>query len=332
MISLEQAGFLADQRLESHGFAIKDLSSQLEMVELNYVECQAGNIPYAVVGSPGAQNMLIEDTPYFTDLNKDHFLLRLATKQQALGPDWAVTGLQTYSPYSNRLSHAERKQTAKGEFSPHAGRFLRVAEKVIGLDQEAFINGYSKGADVAIQTVHDSLLSPNRGTVEFRALAAYEPARFALRGLKVVKDMGDSGKDFHKNVKASGSAALCEAFGIDAASEPEKTKKTFDIRTNAGIIKYVMRDVLGNLAHAQGFGTDSSLRQLTAILGQSSLPVLLGVQMNSTVTNFNETEALKLKFLNRQRFDLLIENGDHSADDNLRKSAARAIYFASFAA
>ncbi|MDB5166243.1 MAG: hypothetical protein JWM37_315 [Candidatus Saccharibacteria bacterium] len=280
------------------------------------------DVRYAVVGAVDAPNVILESAPYLTAIDKPHYLLRLMAQQEVLGENYAVVGIEAFNPAMN-LTHRQRKAIAAGSFSVYATNVLRVAEAVHCEDDQVFsAYGYSLGGDVAVQTAYDVATNENRGVINIQGLGAVEAARVDNRGLRVVKAMADSGKNLWQNVRNSESEALNVAWGIDENMTDEQIKEAvshIDVRFLAG---YMLRGPLHIRALISGSGTRETVHQLDH-LSYTDLPVVLGRQAASKVCT--------PEFIDRyaEAFTVFTEFGnDHSADDNLIRSAGRALFFA----
>lgn len=322
----EHISTLADERLANAGFYEKSLA-ELQIPEVNVTP---DGVKHVLIGNRLAPNVVLQSAPYLTDLQKPHYRLRLAAQQAALGEDYAMLGVQAYDPQKDVFGRHERAQLAKGDFSPLSARVLRAAaESGVDVAEATFMPyGYSLGGDVAIQTAHDVLLNESRGVVDVRALGAFEFARCKKRGVMVVKAMGDSGKGLYENVCASEMPALDEAWNIQDGPS-DRAKKRFDAGVNKDVVRYMQSGARSNLAIVRGFGTGMSTRQLTDVLQyaqqqEDGLYVMAGRQNDSTVCPIlPDADTFK------KQYDALALPGDHSADDHIRNSARRILYFAS---
>jgi hypothetical protein len=287
-------------------------------------------VPYAVVGEPDAPNIVLEPTPFATDLRKPSHLLRLLAHQAVLGDDYAVVGVEAYSPFNGEYTHSERGLLRQGDFSPLAERVLRVAQALKMKDyQHVLPYGVSLGGDVAIQTTRDTLCNEHRGIICVDTMGAVEFARISNRGRAAVAGaMRDSSGRFYQNITASGMPALNQAWGLAPDAQPDHPHQGFDLRVGAGSLFYLLQTARNAFPLVDGLGTDRSAHQLKEILQRSSVRVVLGVQKYSTVSSSGLVQQLE-RFSGGYGLDTFVEYNDHSADDNLRTSAAMALYFAS---
>lgn len=284
----------------------------------------AHGVRFAQFGPKDAQHVILESAPYLTPLDKSHYLLRLRAQQAVLGEDYSVIGVEAFKP-AGGFSREDRKAFATGSFSLLAANVLRVAEATaVDDEQHHYAYGYSLGADVSVQTAYDVRTNPNRGVINLKGLGAIETARVADRGFMVIKAMGDSGKGLARNIMASDSPALEEAWDVNADMSFADVEKKIGKGVNAGIAGYMRSGVLANLALIRGFGTDKSVSQLN-LLAHTDLPVVLGRQEGSTVC---PPEFID-RYADKPHFVTYTETGnDHSADDNLVGSAGRILHFA----
>ncbi|HSX44638.1 MAG TPA: hypothetical protein VLF39_00800 [Candidatus Saccharimonadales bacterium] len=316
----------SDNRLESAGFNEQRLPD-FQIPEIQHADNGPNQlVSYQVFGDRGAPNLIVESTTFFTYLKNEHESVRLLSKRQVLGPNFAIVAIDSYDP-AEKFSHAERKEIAHGSFAPLSQRELAVLDQLNpGADQNIYSYGYSMAADVAVQLANDSQFNPNRGTHDIKAVGAIEMARSVDRSmLAVMGAMNSSGKRLPENIMDSRMPALEEAWGIDGQ---DKYKKAVKGQVNSSVIKYILAGPANNIAMGRGFGTDTSTQQLTELLINKSMPVLVGRQRQSTVCPSEVFDRLS-DYTDRADLTLLEEDNDHSADDNLRLAAARILYFAS---
>lgn len=327
----EQSVELANSRLEQAGFSQKSLSD-LDMPAVEHIDYggDRNQVAYQVHGDVGAPNVIVESTTFFTYLRNPHETLRQQVKQTALGPDYAIVAVDSYDP-SVKFGRHERKQLANGSFAPLSARELVVLDH-LGLsdDQKLLSYGYSMAADVSLQLAHDTHFDPNRGIHKVEAVGALEMARSSNRGIvRVIGAMASSGKALVDNIMDSQMPALEEAWGVD---NPAKAKKAINGRANLSVLDYLWTGPINNLDMGFGFGTDESTKQAIELINGTNIPVLLGRELRSTVCGPEVFKRIISETDRIQDVDYLVEDNDHSADDNLRLSAARIIYFTSKAA
>ncbi len=290
-----------------------------------------GNVPagedvapvqYSIHGNLDAENLLMVGNPYFTAHAKPHFQLRLAGYQKALGEGWAVLGVEGYKSQKDAFTRIERKELATGSFAPSAERCLRVVEYLpLSDDQKLFRAGYSLDGDVAVQMAYDMYRNPNRGIRPIEGLGSVEAARTATRGrIAVVKAMATSGNDLSQNILDSNVVALNEAWGVSDSTNMKRSTKEITKRVNSGLASYVLAALKTNYALLSGFATDATTRQLTE-LAEAGLPTMVGQYDRSSVSGIDFAELPQVDNLITLR-----QEGDHSSDDNIRKSAARILY------
>lgn len=334
MANYESCMQAADDLLAISGFDYKNLA-EIDLPDVMHAE--NGDklaIPYAVFGDVDAPNVVLESAPMFTELASPHYMLRLKAQQEALGAAYALIGIQGFEPTKGSFTAKDRAEMVKGSFTPLSERVFRVGEE-LELDkygQNVLAYGYSLGADVAIQVTNDTLTNPSRGVFDINALGAVEAARIANRGLVATqKAFGDSGKQLFDNVVASNFPALEEAWKI--APFDGNARKKFDKAVIRGLAQYIRSGPKNNFAILRGFGTDASAVQLDRIMTSKAtkIPVMLGRQYDSTVCTEDFHDEYFKRYGTLTRFRRLAEEGDHSADDNIRKSAGRILYFAQFA-
>jgi pimeloyl-ACP methyl ester carboxylesterase len=328
-MNIQECNVHVDNVFESKGWATHNLADyNLPIVELA-PDGDNAPVPYVVFGTKvkDAPYKILEISPYATELDSPHYQLRLGAQQDVLGPEYCIIGVQAYDPVGQTLSSVEKVQMAAGNFSPLSTRVLRVA-KHLGLDKNEsnYVYGYSLGADVAIQTASELLGDANRGVVPLKSLGAVEAARVSDRGaMAVMKAMKASGNDLFENILGSRAKALTEAWGIEDTARAEK-HRGFDGRLMAGMAKYWLGSLSANIAITKGFGTEQSLLQASLIV-VDGLPTFIGRQKASSVCP--ESFITSLESLGQPNLVTLQEKGDHSADDNIRRSAARILYFIS---
>jgi hypothetical protein len=312
---------LANARLAEAGFNNTSLE-KMSVPGVGYMSNgDRPRIPYVIIGDPSAETVGVVANPYFTHLTKPHYLLRLMAKQAALGENTAIVGIEAFEP--GAFNHADRKQLADGDFSPISQRALRVAE---GLKLTSiFTEGFSLGADTAVQIGHDTQFNESRGVVDLSAVGAFEPARIEARGARgAIAAMTASGKGLFDNIVAA------EVPALDDAWRTADGKKKFDAVVNSGVVTYMLRDVADNAAIIRGFGTDRTAAQFGELMINSRVPLLVGAHEGSTVSG--SFVAGVERWLGAggdyPNVHTLMLPGDHSADDNIRQSAIRTLHFA----
>jgi|GEM_PF-5178696 len=330
MNTYEASFALSEQRLKDNGFKTLALA-ELDMPEVQQADnFDKTEVNYVSVGPEDAPHVILHATPMFTRV-EPHFALRLMAQQKALGDEYRILGVEGYVPEPGAFDNAEKAQMRKGILAPIAARLLIAAEAAnVTSEQKVYAYGYSLGADTAVQLTHDVLTDENRGVVNLQGVGAIEPARVIKRSPAklFLGDFNASGKELYENVTASEVPALIEAFGADVE---DPNKKAFDAVIAKGVLRYIRAGVKQNLAIVKGLSTDVTTRQLHTIIEQSDMPVLIGRQKRSKITPASVLEELDTKHPDRTRLHFIHENGDHSADDNIRKSAARILFFAGLA-
>jgi alpha-beta hydrolase superfamily lysophospholipase len=258
--------------------------------------------------------------------------MRLASQQTALGPDYNVVGVEAYNPKTADLTKRQRQKVAMGDFSPLTIPLFRVVE-ALGLNnnQDVAMYGQSLGGDLAMQFGHDVMFNPQRGVAPLSAIGAIEMARNIDRGrLGIIKAMTSSGGELAQNVVDSQSDALLEAWGVKLPAKSEKAMmKKINGKVNSDVGKYVFASLREAAAMTGGFGTDKSSSQAEALLRRTTLPMFIARSLRSTVFDAATFANLRNEYESRQNTIFYEENGDHSSDDNIRRSAARILYFAS---
>jgi hypothetical protein len=324
-LGFEEIQQSANLALDKAGFSSWSLADFNLPEVVNTPNGSSAPVEYAVFGDLGAQHIVLEPTQYCARLRKPQHQLRLAAHQAALGKRYCVVGVQAYDPWQRALGHRDRRQLARGDFSPLAVRVLRVGEALqLKDDQDVAAYGYSLGADVSIQVAHT--LIRDSWELNLRRIGAIDCARTVDRGAwRVASAVRDSSKDLFNNIIHGGCPALLEAHQIDPDVAQDKMRAAFDERISAGVIRYWLGHGLTNRAITCGFGTAASARQLKVILDSDrDLRVLVGRQKHSTVCPPEFIAALPKS----GRLNLVEQEGDHSVDSNLRRSAAMILYFA----
>lgn len=336
MVTYETAEQISYDLLEDVGFGQKRLSEH-SLPSKRYIRDGDQAIPYAVHGDLDAPNVILHSTPYLTRLDP-HFSLRLQAQQAALGDEYCVVGVEAYNPSETAFHKDERRRLSSGDFSPLSERMLRVGEHIGQLTLRDMDNisfyGYSMGADVAVQTAYDALTNENRGVIGVGAIGAVEPARSVHgRGLKVMLDMQQSGKRMFRNILESDVPALNEAWNIDNDAVALGKIKAQEIKNMGKVVfgagAYLLRSPRSNYALIKGFGTSKSVDQLWEIGTKTDTPIFLGRARDSKVFPEHAMEPFVEPLNNSEHGLTHIIEDDHSADDNIRKSAARILYFAS---
>jgi len=313
--SLDAAGFFTEKTIEAFNLPPVELADNGEKPA----------IAYATYGNMDeAKTVVLEATPYSTNVDFEQIQLRMAAHQAALGPDFCVVSIQGFVADPKAFNKADREQFAKGSFAPITERMLRVADAVgIKDNQAVFAYGYSLGADAAVDLTHAVLTDPNRGTINITAVGAMEAARVMDRPrAAVLLAQNKSGKKLYQNSIDSNMPALNLALGIDLADPASKEK--YDKEVMRGVTRYAFSSKLGNLAIMKAFGSDLSAKQLTEILKKTYATVVVGRQTESTISSHQLLEDLLKN--DRDGLYLLEETNDHSADDNIRHSAGRIVW------
>jgi hypothetical protein len=288
-------------------------------------------VPYTVHGDVAqAKHVIFETADYLTPLSKEHYQLRLSAQQESLGPDFCVVGVEAFSSQPRIFSRTQLNTLKSGDFEPVASRVFRVIDSVgLSEDQTASVGGSSLGGDISIQVAHDSSFNENRGIVEITGLKAIEPARVRDRNVKklrIAKAFASSGDKFFSNIIESDSVDLLRAFDLDV-DDPSKSELKHNIKTVTGILGYWARAPLANLALLNGFGYDTSYRQLADIVQYDAVPaVMVATCEDSTVSSTNILEVVD-HFGSSTQQGLVIENNDHSAENNIQESARRQAEF-----
>jgi hypothetical protein len=328
MIEFGQARLLTDVRLASSNLASAPIAD-LSFPDVRLAEVAGHDrAPYQVFGQPDAPYILPKATPYLTGL-EPHFDLRLATEQEALGEQYCVVGFEAFRP--GAFSHGQRRQLADGNFEPLSERVLSVVEAMrLKGHQRVAPNGFSLSADVAVQTAYDLACNANRGVADIAGVGAFEFARATNRGrVSMMSAMNASGKDLSKNITSSGMSSLYEAWGIDRAALSKDDKavaRAVGRRVNRELVRYMCAGVLDNLAIIKGFATDRSIAQLRKLAETTDVPIMVSRHLASTVCPSGPYEELVRR---ASRINSLVLPGDHSSDDNVPLSAARAVVFSS---
>ncbi len=318
---------LANYRLEEAGFSTLDLIDHNLPNILTVKNGDSEPIDIQIHGGIKAPNIVIESTTYLTSLHEKHEPLRVKAKQVALGDDFAVVAVDTFDPQIS-FTADQRHKLHIGDFSPLSERIFRVINHLdLSDDQKILAYGYSMGADIAVQTAHDNQLNPNRGSVNLIGVGSEEMARCLKRGaISVTLAMAQSGGLLVKNIQDSKVPALDEAWKITGLDNKKATRAiNFPVLLN--LIKYANSGKRNNWAIINGFGTEKSTDQVLELLNKTELPVFIGRQAMSKV--FSADALSKIIFQDKSsNGDYLVENNDHSADDNIRQAAARILYFA----
>lgn len=317
----------ADQLLDENGFGEKMVMHHHLPLTKYAPNGDREAIAYQLHGSQDAENIVIESTNFFTYLSSDHQKLRLKAHQRVLGSDYAVIGVEAYDPAFN-FTPNEREQISKGSFEPLSVREFRVLDALdISDDQRVLSYGYSMGADVAVQAAYDSQFNSSRANYRVEGLGALEMARCLNRGAVAVGwAMMKSGKKLSDNILASEVPALNESWGV-LGLDSQVAMKRVNHRVNKGAASYILAGPGNNAAMVRGFGTAASTKQIVELLDRTNIPILAGRQRDSTVCTL---EPISDEISKRQlrRLKSIEEDNDHSADDNIRLSAARILYFA----
>jgi pimeloyl-ACP methyl ester carboxylesterase len=328
-LGYDVAAQTAHERLEAADFSSKTLADMdLPDVAL-FDNGEKPPVPAAIMGDLDSPVVLFHPAPYLTRLQDPHFLLRLKAQQTALGPEACIVGVGPYDPATNALDRAERHMVAKGDFSPLSARVLRVSDS-LGLNgsQITAMYGYSMGGDIAAQTAFDMLTNPSRGNFELGALGVTEAARMVRRGaFAVVGAMNSSGKRLVENIVDSKVPALNESWDFDPNADFQTNKKAINKKVSKGAVSYTTQNISSGLAMMRGFGTNKTAEQLETMIEEISLPMMVARQRDSQVFPAEAMERLQA-ITDGESVLFHLENNDHSADDQIRKSAARILYFA----
>ena len=255
-------------------------------------------------------------------------------KQTALGEEFCVVGIEAYAPKTMSLNRFERGLVSRGDFTPLSERELRVIEALrLRNGQSLLFDGQSLAGDLAVQTAHDMLFDKNKGIAEVTGLSPTECARTKKRGFfRMTGAMALSGGRLQENIMDSDVPALLEAWGVAPTDRGDEKaiKKAVNAKVNSDVLAYMLGDVASHVAMTRGFATDASVQQLIRIFKESDLPVMVTRSHDSRV--FAESGMKELREHSRPGVELWTNHdNDHSADDNVRASAARILYFARLA-
>lgn len=326
---------LSNHRLERAGFG------ELHLADLNIptIECveAADGTPlfYSVHGDRNAAETLVFiPMSYSANFEDPSQQVRLAAQQIGLGDEFCVVGVQLYAPNIQEFNHAERALISKGEFSPFANRLLTVIETVAtNPDQDVMLYGFSLGGDVSIETAYQNTTNPNKGVRQINRIGAQDCARSKTRnplwgGIAISKAFEKSGEHLFKNVVLSRSPALLEARGgidlDDPAAEDRHAKYV-----KGAVMAYVKADLLGNLAQVRGLATNRSQIQVHELMQNPDAPrQVIGRLEDSLICPPSFIDDLRVFFGDTYNTHIYETEGDHSTVDNVRKSAAFALYAA----
>jgi hypothetical protein len=344
MNTLEKAGVIATERLEAAGWFSESFVGEYGTT---YKASNGTDAPveYVVMGDMSAPHIILETAPHFTSVTAKHYELRLGAQQAALGNEFCVVGVGVSDPQKQLLTAKDHHDITKGDFSVFSTRLLRVAEHLPTTDSSHIsLYGYSLGADVSAQTASEVMHNPSRGSFVLESLGVVEPARVAERGLlQVVGAMQSSGSKLFENIIASGMPVLNRAWGISEVTDDKKAiRKRFDRGVLSGLMRYclvgvndnsyVKRPLLEtaqlNVAIARGFASDKTYDQVLTTV-QEGVPVYVGRQTESKICpeEFINNLSAAAKKIPDKHLVITQEANDHSADDNLRLSAARMLFF-----
>lgn len=321
-VPVEMMQSLAENRLVESGFLYKNLAD-LDLPNVQSVEAMDGSrVSYAIFGNPTtAKILMFSSVAYSTNLRDGSEMVHFAAQQEALGEEACVIGVQVYDPKNSKLDKAAKETVATGSFEPFAERLLAVIEKVNPKqDQEIVLHGYSMGADVAVETGYQAVTNPNKGQYNIERLGAFECARAKQRGrLAMMATFMTSGPELYENVTDSISPALLEARHINLRKNIDSrlAKQKHDLWVAKNVLGYYGHDLRGNMSLVNGFGTDTSLRQLNIMASNPNSPL-------TVVGRGNKSKVCPPEFLDgldeHEHLQTVTFEGDHSASDKLQNS------------
>lgn len=292
---------------------------------------------YQVFGDlQSASNLALMPLNYSTRLDDPSVRVGLDYKQRILGEDYAVVGVEVFSPAA-KLTDSQRKAVATGDFRPFAARLDTVVDHLGVVDDlQLFSHGFSFGADIVAQYAHSNTFDAKFGNHAIESYGIFDPSRTKPRlqqlgrlgaSLAVELNFAGAGGDLYNNVIASDSVALLQANGID----PKKhfAKQRFMTQIAFGLPRYVAANRADNWALIAGFGTSETVNQINELADSryiaasrsSNQPtpeaqLVLGEVANGISPGFLHSLQPSP---NQRRY--LIE-GDHSVADNLKIGSA----------
>ncbi len=107
--ALDAAGFFTNDTIEAFNLPPVELAENGEKPAIAYATY--GNLDEA-------KTVVLEATPYSTNVDFEQIQLRMAAHQAALGPDFCVVSIQGFVADPKAFDKADRKQFAEGSFAP----------------------------------------------------------------------------------------------------------------------------------------------------------------------------------------------------------------------
>jgi len=311
---------MAQQRLDAANFRTRSL------VELNLPLIQVAEtvdnkpVEFQVYGDPNsARIIVIEPLPYSVRLSDESQQVHLAAKQEVLGEEYCMVGVQPYDPKKARYSFKELIKISKGDSRPMAERILAVIGMLpIRDDQELILQGYSLAGDISIETANLLLTDKNRGIRRVDRLHVTEYARGKkyqhklVGAITVAMAFNNSGGDLFSSIVAGDARALLEATGIDPMDS--KAEKKHKSKVMWGVLAYAFSDMPATAAGFLGAATSTSFDQLNDMGASSSSPLIRALRMDRSLICLPPfTDSLTP----HDKLKTFVEPGDHATGNDL---------------
>ena len=295
---------------------------------------------YQVFGDRSkASNIVLQPMHYSTYLDDASVRVGLNHKQKVLGPDYAVVGVEVFSPAA-RLTNHQRQSVNQGSFKPFATRLDTIIDHLAPSSYQAlYSHGFSFGADISAEYANRNAFDPQFGNYAIERYGIYDPARTKARlerlgrlggRLAVDLNFGRSGADLYDNVIASDSVALLQADQIDPRQP--LAKQRYMARVSLGLARYLAANRADNWAMTAAFGTSQTVNQINELADRRYIATMAArtsaeltdqrphLVLGETVNGISRGFLRSLQPSADQERYLI--DGDHSVADNLQTGSA----------